>query len=89
MNKRMIIASAFAAAVAMPALIVAQKPAEKPTWKAEKCYGIAKAGQNDCAATGSSSCAGTSKADGDPQAWLYVPQGYCDRIVGGSLQPKQ
>ena len=38
----------------------------------EKCAGIVKAGKNDCG-TSKSSCAGTAKADRDPEAWVYVP----------------
>ncbi len=87
MDIRIAVASAIAAAVAVPALLAAQQ-AEMPTFKAEKCYGIAKAGQNDCAATGNSSCAGTSRINADPNAWLFVAEGYCERIVGGSLHPK-
>jgi uncharacterized membrane protein len=88
MNRRTILASAFAAAVAAPALLSAQKPAPAPSFKAEKCYGIAKAGKNDCASTGNNSCGGTSKINSDPKAWIYVPEGYCERIVGGSKTPK-
>jgi len=88
MNKRLWIASAIAAAVAGPAFVAAQGPAAEPDFKAEKCYGIAKAGQNDCASTGNNSCAGTSRADADPRAWLYLPEGYCERVVEGSLTPK-
>jgi uncharacterized membrane protein len=88
MNTRFIVASAIAAAVAAPALVTAQGPAPTPSFKAEKCYGIAKAGKNDCASTGNNSCAGTSKISADPRAWIYVPAGYCDRIVNGSLKPK-
>ncbi len=51
----------------------------------EKCAGIAKAGQNDCAAKGHS-CAGKAKKDGEPKEWLYVPTGTCDKIVGGSVK---
>lgn len=52
----------------------------------EKCYGIAKAGKNDCAATnGSHSCAGQSKADNDLNEWKYVAKGTCDK-EGGSLE---
>ena len=51
----------------------------------EKCTGIAKAGQNDCAAKGHS-CAGKAKKDGDPKEWLYVPTGTCNKIVGGSVK---
>ena len=59
-----------------------------PSFQAEKCYGIAKAGQNDCASTGNNSCAGTSRANADPNAWVYVPAGYCDRIVNANKAPK-
>ena len=88
MNRRFVLASALAAAIATPALLTAQKPVPAPPWKAEKCSGIAKAGKNDCAATGNNSCGGTSKLNADPKAWVYVPEGYCDRIVGGSKTPK-
>ena len=87
MNKRMVIASALAAAIVAPSLVFGG-PAPEPTFKAEKCYGVAKAGKNDCASTGANSCAGTSKANADPRAWIYVPAGYCERIVNGSLAPK-
>lgn len=88
MDTRFVVASALAAAVALPAMVAAQKPAPTPSFKSEKCYGIAKAGKNDCASTGNNSCAATSKADADPRAWIYVPAGYCERIVGASLKPK-
>lgn len=89
MNTRYLVASALAAAISAPALIGAQTPVPAPkTFKAEKCYGIAKAGKNDCASAGNNSCGGTSKANGDPRAWVYVPAGYCERIVGGSVTPK-
>jgi uncharacterized membrane protein len=89
MNTRYLIASALAVAVVAPVALSAQKPVPAPTgFKTEKCYGIAKAGKNDCASTGNNSCGGSSKLNSDPKAWIYVPAGYCDRIVGGSLQPK-
>src|SRR5213593_3543304 len=89
MNTRYLMASALAAAVVAPVVLSAQKPVPPPTaFKTEKCYGIAKAGKNDCAPTGNNSCGGSSKLNSDPKAWIYVPAGYCDRIVGGSLQPK-
>src|SRR5213594_775251 len=89
MNRRMLISAALAAAVASPMLLSAQKPVPPPSWKAEKCYGIAKAAKNDCASTGNNSCGGTSKLNSDPKAWIYVPEGYCERIVGGSKTPKK
>lgn len=54
------------------------------TEKMEKCAGIVKAGKNDCA-TATSSCAGVSKKDRDPDAWINVPKGVCDKIVGGKV----
>ena len=48
--------------------------------KMEQCYGIAKAGKNDCGSK-SHSCHGQSTKDG---GWLYVPAGLCNKIVGGS-----
>jgi uncharacterized membrane protein len=84
-----VMASALAAALALPLLANAQSgPAPKPKFEAEKCYGVAKAGKNDCQ-TASSSCAGTSKRDGQADAWLYVPAGSCSRIVGGALEAKK
>ena len=50
----------------------------------EKCYGVSKAGKNDCQ-TASSSCAGTAKKDAEASAWLGVPKGTCEKIVGGKL----
>jgi uncharacterized membrane protein len=88
MNKRSVIASAFAAALAAPIILFAQKPVEMPSYKAEKCYGIAKAGKNDCASQGNNSCAGTSKVNADAKAWIFVPEGVCERIVNGSKTAK-
>lgn len=51
----------------------------------EKCYGIAKAGMNDCA-TRMSSCAGSATKDSQKDAFLFLPKGTCDKIVGGSLK---
>jgi len=51
----------------------------------EKCYGIAKAGKNDCK-TASHSCAGHATKDGD--GFVAVPTGTCDKIVGGNLTEK-
>ena len=53
--------------------------------KMEKCWGVAKAGQNDCQ-TNTSSCAGTSTTDGQKDAFLLLPTGTCERLVGGSTQ---
>lgn len=52
----------------------------------EKCYGVAKAGKNDCAG-GKHACAGQSTKDKDANEWIKVPTGTCERLVGGSLTP--
>jgi uncharacterized membrane protein len=86
MNTKLLVASAVAVALSLP-LAAFSEPAPKPKFEAEKCYGVAKAGRNDCE-TRMSSCAGTSKRDNQKDAWIYMPKGACDRIVGGALQPK-
>jgi uncharacterized membrane protein len=65
------LAGAFATALSLAA---------QPTLAAddqEKCFGIAKATENDCASEGSNTCAGTSKVDYDGSAWKLVPKGTC------------
>jgi uncharacterized membrane protein len=54
----------------------------------EKCYGVSKAGKNDCAGAGHA-CAGQSKTDRAPTEWIKLPKGTCERLVGGSLTPKK
>jgi uncharacterized membrane protein len=46
-----------------------------------KCYGIAKAGKNDCA-TATHGCAGAAKADNDPTEWKYAPAAECEKMGG-------
>jgi len=74
---RIAIATALAAALVLPVAVHAQG-------NTEKCFGIAKAGKNDCQ-TATSSCAGTSKKDSQSDAWLSVPKGVCEKITGGKL----
>jgi uncharacterized membrane protein len=80
MNQRILIAAAAAsllAAAAVHAGPVAPKAGH------EKCFGIAKAGQNDCAnLAGTHSCAGTATASGDFGDWKYVPNGTCASLNG-------
>jgi uncharacterized membrane protein len=84
MANKLMIASAVAAAVSMGAL-GAIGTASAADGK-EKCYGVAAAGKNDCQ-TASSSCAGTSKVDRKADAFIVVPEGTCEKIAGGSLEP--
>jgi uncharacterized membrane protein len=70
---------------------MAQDAKAKPGAK-EKCYGVALAGENDCAAGPGTSCAGTSKVDYQGNAWKLVPAGTCTSVKTpkgmGSLSPK-
>lgn len=84
MKTSAIATSALLAALALPYAAIAQSsgPAEVPSYSAEKCFGVVKAGRNDCQ-TANSSCAGTSRRDNQADAWIYVPAGTCAKIVGG------
>ena len=54
----------------------------------EKCYGVVKAGHNDCGnASKTHSCAGNATVDADGGEWLALPKGVCERLAGGSLTP--
>ena len=66
------------------ALGLAQSAAAQDKDK-EKCYGIAKAGQNDCG-TATHTCAGKAKKDNGPDEWKYVPKGTCEKM-GGKTRP--
>ena len=80
MNQRHALFAAALATVCFTA--TAAQAADAPK---EKCFGIAKAGQNDCASTtGAHSCAGQSKADNDAKEWKFVAKGTCQK-QGGSL----
>jgi uncharacterized membrane protein len=69
-----------AAAFATPTLA-----ADKPDM--EKCYGVAKAGKNDCAGA-AHACAGQSKVDAGAKEFITLPKGTCERLAGGSLTAK-
>lgn len=83
MNKRSMIALTAASLLTMG--VTAPAMAQEK----EKCYGIAKAGQNDCAnASGSHSCAGQAKVDMDKGEWKYVAKGTCESMKGSVKAPK-
>jgi uncharacterized membrane protein len=81
-----------AALAAMLSAGLAQAEPVKPQPSKDKCYGISKAGKNDCAAGAGTSCAGSSKVDYQGNAWKYVAKGTCTKIQTpkgpGSLTPK-
>jgi uncharacterized membrane protein len=85
-NSKLIAQTALASLFAVSVLAVSE-PVEAAKKDLEKCYGIVKAGQNDCQ-TSNSACAGTAEVDGKPTAFIVLPKGSCEKIVGGSLKPK-
>ncbi len=78
MSQRAMIAATAAAVMSMSMLAAPASAQDK-----EKCFGIAKAGQNDCASiNGVHSCAGQSKVDMDKTEWKYVAKGTCKEMKG-------
>lgn len=77
------ITGVLASSLLLSGAALAQEKAEKD--ELEKCYGISKAGKNDCQ-TSTASCAGSATQDRQPDAFILVPKGICSRIVGGSLE---
>jgi len=84
MNHRLVVSSALASVIALGLTApVSAAPAKDPGMSHEKCYGIAKAGQNDCAnLSGTHTCAGQNKVDNDPGEWKYVAKGTCKEMKG-------
>lgn len=82
MNRQSIVTALAVAALASGvAMAQDKKPLdEKQMAGKEKCYGVAKAGQNDCAAGAGTTCAGTSKVDYQGNAWSAVAKGSCTTI---------
>jgi len=81
--KNMLLHSAIASLLAL-GIAQAAAGADDANSK-EKCYGIAKAGQNDCG-TARHSCAGKATRDNAPDEWKYVPKGTCEKM-GGKASP--
>lgn len=70
------------------AVAIASVPTLAQAGGMEKCYGVVKAGKNDCASAkvGSHSCAGGATIDGDKNEWILVPSGICKRLVNGEVK---
>lgn len=85
MNKSTLLASTLAGITLASIQLSAHAVPDQPThW--EKCAGIAKAGHNDCGALdGSHGCAGMAPTDNADNEWVYVPQGTCEKIAGGTV----
>jgi len=78
MNKTTAFVTALAAAVTLAPLTASAEAQQ------EKCFGIAKAGKNQCQ-TKANACAGHALSDNEADAWIFVPSGTCERIIGGAL----
>jgi uncharacterized membrane protein len=92
MNKRQALVAAALASVCAADAYVANASATgqmdmQPKGEQEKCYGVAKAGQNDCG-TATHGCAGQAAVDNDPAEWRTVAKGSCEKS-GGKLNPPQ
>ena len=90
MDPKVIIQSALGAALALS--LSSSGHASQPTLPPkvnkeglEKCYGVVKSGLNDCGAD-THACASQSIKDSDPNDWLYLPKGTCEKIVGGKTK---
>ena len=81
MNKRQALIAAALATVCATQAGTAAASEEK-----EKCYGAAKAGQNDCA-TKAHSCSGQAKTDNAPDEWVFVAKGTCEKAGGKTTPP--
>ena len=82
MNQRAMIAAAAASLMSLTFVAAPAQAAEK-----EKCFGISKAGQNDCASiSGVHSCAGQAKVDMDKGEWKYVAKGTCKQMKGLTME---
>jgi uncharacterized membrane protein len=82
MNQRLIVSSALASVLAL-GLIGQAAAADMSDKSKDKCYGIAKAGQNDCGnLAGTHTCSGSAKVDNDPGEWKYVAKGTCKKFKG-------
>ena len=77
-----LLATSLLGALALSATVAHAGPAMKPD-NSEKCYGVAKAGHNDCAA-GAHSCAGQSTKNMDKTSFVYLPAGACAKLADGS-----
>lgn len=87
MNKRQALVAAALASLCAGTAIGAAAHDAPATGDKDKCYGVAKAGQNDCASSdGAHSCAGQAATDNLPTEWAYVAKGTCVQ-AGGSLKP--
>ena len=81
-KRNALIAAAISSAFAVGTLTLAQQARAQ---EMEKCYGVVKAGANDCAGPGHT-CQGQAQADADSDEFILLPAGTCERIAGGEVK---
>ena len=87
MNQRQLLSSALASVLSLGTLQTASAHNMDAPKDKEKCYGIAKAGENHCAnLSGTHSCAGEARADNAPEEWKLVAKGTCAKLGGMNAQ---
>ena len=84
-NVNTVVTTTLASIIALGALGMQSEAFAAEKKDVEKCYGVAKMGKNDCK-TLSNACAGHSLSDGQKDAFIALPKGTCERLVGGSLE---
>ncbi|MBA2237829.1 MAG: DUF2282 domain-containing protein [Lysobacter sp.] len=80
--RHVVLSGAAAITLVVAAMASESAMAGKPGM--EKCSGIVKAGKNDCG-TSKHDCSGNARVDNDPEEWVYVPVGTCEKIVGATV----
>lgn len=85
MNDRHILSAAIGGLLALGLVSGNANAADKMNM--EKCFGVARAGHNDCSSNKSAhSCAGQATRDNDPMDFVAVPKGTCDKLAHGTLK---
>ncbi len=80
-HRKILVTSALAGLLAAGASLQAAAQAKPPAM--ERCFGVAKAGQNDCG-TATHTCHAKATRDNDPAEWKMVAHGTCEKL-GGKL----
>jgi uncharacterized membrane protein len=87
MNKTSATITAIGSLLTLGAAVFSAPAMAADKTEMEKCYGVAKAGKNDCAGP-AHSCSGQAKMDGGSKEFITLPKGTCERLTGGSLTAK-
>ena len=87
-SKRALITAAVSGVLAVGAIALTNPAFAADAAAKEKCYGVAKAGKNDCAGNGHA-CSGQGKKDADAGEWISLPAGTCDHLLNGKAVPEK